>query len=231
MMTHHACWAVVPVKEAVQAKTRLARDLAPETRIALARAMLEDVLRSLVAVRGLAGIAVVTLDPYATELARRFGAHVFTDGARDGHTGAVTAAAHRLSRCACSTMLTVPGDIPAVTPEEITRVLHAHRQASSFTICPAHDRRGSNAVMLSPPCAVPLAFGTDSFLPHLAAARDRGIEPTLVEDVPGIARDVDACEDIEALLALPGASLTKKLLVQHAWKAGAAQACEAAGQA
>ena len=52
--------------------------------------MLEDVLAAL-AEAPLAGIMVNTLDPVATELARRYGARVVTDGARDGHTGAVAA--------------------------------------------------------------------------------------------------------------------------------------------
>lgn len=231
MIAAHGCWAVVPVKEAAEAKTRLAQHLAPAARIALARAMVEDVLGALAGATGLAGIAVVTLDPHVIELARRFGAHVFSAGARDGHTGAVATAVQRLSQRLCGSMLTVPGDIPAVTVEEITRVLRAHRRAPSFTICPAHDRRGSNAVMLSSPAIVPLAFGNDSFLPHLAAARARGIEPTIVDDVPGIARDIDTAEDIEALFALPGATGTKKVLEQYGWGRGELRLSEAASVA
>ena len=40
---------------------------------------------------------VVTLDPLATAQARRYGARVVTEGARDGHTGAVTAMARMLA--------------------------------------------------------------------------------------------------------------------------------------
>ena len=39
---------------------------------------------------------------------------------------------------------------------------------------------------MSPPDAVPLRFGEDSFFPHLAAAAARGIEPSVVR-LPGIA--------------------------------------------
>ena len=205
-------WAVVPVKELAQAKTRLAPALPPEARVALVEAMLEDVLAALAAARGLAGIALVTVDPFAERLGLRHGARVLREGARDGHTGAVTAAARTLERESCATIITLPGDVPAVTPAEIERVLAAHREGHSFTIVPAHDRRGSNAVVLSPPTAVSLAFGNDSFTPNLAAARRCGIEPVVVEDVPGIARDVDAREDLAALLDLPGAHATKAAL-------------------
>ena len=41
---------------------------------------------------------VVTVDPAATSLASRYGARIVTEGAREGHTGAVTAAARLLVR-------------------------------------------------------------------------------------------------------------------------------------
>ena len=52
-----------------------------------------EVLEALAGARGLAGVMVVTLDPWATAEAARRGARVVTEGARDGHTGSVTAAA------------------------------------------------------------------------------------------------------------------------------------------
>ena len=74
------------------AKQRLSSCLNPEERRALATIMLEDVLDALSAVRELAGMLVVTVDPVATSLAGRYGARIVTEGAREGHTGAVTAA-------------------------------------------------------------------------------------------------------------------------------------------
>lgn len=203
-------WAVVPVKEGVNAKTRLL--LHAEHRVALARAMLEDVLAQLVRVPSLRGVVLVTVDPFAQRLAQRFHAEILEDGARDGHTGAVTAAARHLAGEGCDAMLTVPGDIPAVHASEIEQVLEHHRPSPSFTIAPAHDGRGSNAVVLSPPTAVPLAFGNDSFAPHLVAARARGIDPVCVEGVPGIARDVDSFDDLLQMLRLPGAPCTRQAL-------------------
>jgi 2-phospho-L-lactate guanylyltransferase len=191
-------WAAVPVKEFAGAKQRLSPLLTPEQRQALAAAMLEDVLAAL-AEAPLAGIMVNTVDPLATELARRYGARVVTDDARAGHTGAVAAMARILAAGKWGAMLTVPGDIPRVTAAEIAAVIEARGPAPSFTIVPAHDERGSNAVLCSPPLAVPLRFGDDSFLPHLAAARALGIEPTIIR-LPGIALDIDQPADVDALL-------------------------------
>ncbi len=188
-------WAIVPIKETADAKQRLAAALPPALRRELAMAMAEDVLAALADTRGLAGIAVVTLDPGAAALAGRYGARVVADGARDGHTGAVTAAARRLAGEGAAGILTVPGDIPLVTADEIATLLAAHRPAPSFTIAPSHDERGSNAIAMSPPGAVPLRFGDDSYFPHLAAAEACGITPTVLR-LPGIAFDIDNPADL-----------------------------------
>jgi 2-phospho-L-lactate guanylyltransferase len=189
-------WAAVPVKEFAGAKQRLASLLTPERRQALAAAMLEDVLAALVNAP-LAGIMVNTVDPIAGELACRYGARVVTEGARDGHTGAVMAMARILDAEGRAGMLTVPGDIPRVTAAEIAAIIEARRPSPSVTIVPAHDERGSNAVLCLPPTVMQLRFGDDSFLPHLAAARALGIEPTIVK-LPGIGLDIDQPQDLRA---------------------------------
>jgi 2-phospho-L-lactate/phosphoenolpyruvate guanylyltransferase len=190
-------WAAVPVKEFVGAKQRLAERLTPAQRQALAAAMLEDVLAALVEAP-VAGILINTLDPLAIDLARRYGARVVNDGARDGHTGAVAAMARILESEGRVGMLALPGDIPRVTAAEIAAILAARRPAPSLTIVPAHDERGSNAVLCSPPLVMPLRFGDDSFLPHLATARAQGIEPTIVK-LPGVGLDIDQPQDLNAL--------------------------------
>ncbi len=189
-------WAALPVKEFAGAKQRLASLLSPSERQAFAAAMLEDVLEVL-APAPLAGIVVNTLDPVAAALARRYGALVVSEGARDGHTGAVAAMARILAAEGRAGMLALPGDIPRVTAAEIAALRAAHRPAPSFTIAPAHDERGSNAVLVSPPDVVALRFGDDSFWPHLDAARRQGVEPTVVK-LPGIALDIDRPEDVRA---------------------------------
>lgn len=204
-------WAVVPVKEFADAKRRLSAVLTPQQRRALTAAMVEDVLAALAQVKWLAGRVVVTVDPLAAELARRYGATVFTEGARDGHTGAVTAAAARLARDGRATMLAIPGDIPLVTAGELEAVIAAHRAAPSFTIVPSHDDRGSNAIVISPPDAVPLRYGDDSFLPHLEAARARGIEPSIVRRA-GIALDIDNPEDLTAFLRVARPTRTRNIV-------------------
>lgn len=200
-------WAVVPVKEFAGAKQRLAPALSPAQRVEFARVMLEEVLAALAQARGLAGVLLVTLEPCARELAARHGFRVTEQGARDGHTGAVDAG--RALLAAEGGVLTMPGDIPAVTAAEVEALLAAHAMPG-FTIAPAHDELGSNAVLVSPPLAVALRFGEDSYVPHLAAARAAGLEPRVVR-LPGVAMDVDNPGDLRALLALPQAQGTRSV--------------------
>jgi 2-phospho-L-lactate guanylyltransferase len=208
-------WAVVPVKERDRAKERLAPLLPPRLRQWLALAMLEDVLGAIAAAPGLAGIVVVTVDRAAGRLARRFGARLVEEGARCGHSGAVATAARLLRSERRAAMLTLPGDIPLVTPAEIGSLLAAHRRAPSFTIAPSRDEGGSNAILVSPPDAVPLRFGVDSFHPHLRAAAARGIRPTVLR-LPGIALDIDNPEDLAAFARRPSATRSHALLAENA---------------
>jgi 2-phospho-L-lactate guanylyltransferase len=203
-------WAVVPVKEFEGAKQRLSSALSPEERLVLATTMLEDVLDAVSAVRELSGVLVVTLDPAATSLATRYGARIVTEGALEGHTGAVTAAARLLVREGRAGMMTMPGDIPRLSPTEIAATLAAHRAAPSFTIVPAHDDLGSNTIVCSPPDAVPLRFGEDSFYPHLDAARGRGIDPLIVRH-PGIGMDIDNPVDLVTFLRMSSPAPTRTL--------------------
>jgi 2-phospho-L-lactate/phosphoenolpyruvate guanylyltransferase len=204
-------WAVVPLKNTTEAKQRLAGVLGAALRGQLALAMAHDVLSVLAASPGLAGLAVVTLDPAASALAHRFGARVLTEGAAEGQSAAVNAAARTLSREGGEAMLTIPGDVPLITPQEVEQLIAAHDRRPDFVIAPAHDGRGSNAVLCAPPDAVTLRFGDDSFLPHLAAARTLGLEPKIVH-LGGIGLDIDHPRDLAAFMNIASQTHSRALL-------------------
>jgi 2-phospho-L-lactate guanylyltransferase len=114
-------------------------------------------------------------------------------------------------------MLAVPADIPLLEPDDVRALLRAHRNGGdrrAFIIAPARDERGSNAVLCSPAEAVPLRFGEDSFFPHLATARSRGIEPEVMR-LPRIALDIDTAADLELFLRAP--SPTRAYALVRGW--------------
>ena len=203
-------WTIVPVKDTRFSKQRTSARLSAEQRQGLALTMLEDVLEALVPTQDMSRIVLVTVDPTAIELAAKYGAATMDDGAHDGHTGAVTAAAEVLGSRGASGFLTVPGDIPLIEAEEVRRILQTHFDSPkpAFTIAPSHDEMGSNAIACSPVSAVPLRFGDDSYVPHLAAARASGIEPRIVS-CPGIAQDIDSPDDIDRVMTLPAIKRTR----------------------
>jgi 2-phospho-L-lactate guanylyltransferase len=217
MNAHRKICAVVPVKDTTNAKQRLAGVFSGDQRQQLALAMFEDVLAALAQVAELAGILVVTADPVASAIAPRYGAEVSRAGAGDGHTSAVTAAARQLAAEGFD-LLAMPGDIPLVEADDVRQLIHAHHvaaggSAAAFTIVPARDRRGSNAVLCSPPQAVPLRFGANSFFPHLAVARARGIEPTVVE-LERVALDIDTPDDLALFLVEPAPTRARELIAR-----------------
>jgi 2-phospho-L-lactate/phosphoenolpyruvate guanylyltransferase len=115
-----------------------------------------------------------------------------------------------LGREGKAALLTMPGDIPRVTSAEVDAVVGSCRTGPSFTIVPAHDELGSNAVLCSPPFSVPLRFGDNSYFPHLIAARAQGIEPTIVR-LPGIGLDIDHPADLRAFMAAQPRKPTRTL--------------------
>lgn len=197
MTDRQAIWAILPVKALDGAKQRLAGVFSPQFRRQLAAAMLTDVLAALAATSDLTGILVVTIDPDAKRLAEGFGARISSEGATSGQTAAVESAIRTLMAEKVGGVLTIPGDVPGVTSAELETLLRGHAPAPSLSIVPAHDRRGSNAIMCSPADIIPLQFGNDSFLPHLDTAHRLGIEPNIVV-LERLGLDIDNPEDLFA---------------------------------
>jgi 2-phospho-L-lactate guanylyltransferase len=63
---------------------------------------------------------------------------------------------------------------------------------------------------MSPPNAVKLRFGEDSYFPHLASARAASITPRILR-LPGIAMDIDHPADIARFAGIPEAKGTQTL--------------------
>ncbi|MDQ0510103.1 2-phospho-L-lactate guanylyltransferase [Ancylobacter amanitiformis] len=209
--------AVVPVKDFALAKQRLSGAFPPSFRHALARAMLCDVLIALRGAEAIAGIVVVTADPEAGLLAGEYGARLLFEGAVRGLNPAVAQAGAYLAAERRSGMLVVPSDIPAVTSDEIARLVAAHPPGRAVSVVPAHDREGTNALVVSPPDGLRFSFGPLSFPMHLANAREAqaALQVHELAQFPGLARDIDRPEDLARLDRLPPGSHTRRLLAEQ----------------
>lgn len=202
--------AAVPVKDLVNAKQRLVPALSAPERRELARAMLEDVLEAMVA--ALPGaVVVVTTDPEVQDIARAGGAECLVERANRGHTAAVAFAQREASARGATRFLTLPGDVPCATAQEVTAVCHALEGGPGAVFVPSRSGLGTNAVLLAPPEAMPLTFGEPSFDNHLATARAAGLSARVLH-LPGIGLDVDAPDDLPLLLERGPTTRSARLL-------------------
>jgi 2-phospho-L-lactate guanylyltransferase len=200
----------VPVKDLVNAKQRLIPALSPSERRELARAMLEDVLDA--AAAALPGaVLVVTTDPEVQAVARARGVECLTESANRGHTAAVAFAQREAVTRGAARFLTIPGDVPCVTAQEILALCGALEEAPGVVFVPSRSGLGTNAALLAPPDAILLTFGEPSFENHLKTARAAGLTPQVLE-LPGIGLDVDAPDDLPVLLERGPSTRSARLL-------------------
>lgn len=192
-------WALIPVKRFALAKRRLAPQLSPTERAALAKAMLRHVLGVLAGCRGLAGILIVTSDPEAMALARAFGAHVLPDAVESGTNAAVRAGMAALDRAGKGGVIVVPGDVPGITRAEMDAVVDALASAP-VVLVPATRDGGTNLLAACPPALMAPSFGPSSFARHLETAQAAGREPCVLH-LPGLGHDIDVSADLAALPA------------------------------
>ena len=191
-------FAILPVKRFEEAKQRLRSALPPSARRALARAMVHDVLDALDNVRRLDRVVVVTAEESVRALAAARGDLVVDDPAESGQSAAATLGIARAQRAQAERVLLVPGDCPALWPQEVDGMLRRHEASPGVAVVPDRHGTGTNGLLLSPPDVIAPSFGEGSRRRHLREALDSGITPA-VEPLVSLGLDVDTPGDLEAL--------------------------------
>ncbi|WP_338895896.1 2-phospho-L-lactate guanylyltransferase [Streptomyces sp. TG1A-60] len=193
---------VVPLKPLARAKSRLSDTAADGVRPGLALAFAQDTVAAALAATAVGGVVVVTDDPLAARELAALGARTVPedprDSLRDGlnaalrHGTAVTRAIRPRSPVAA-----LNADLPALRPEELTRVLNA---AAAFPRSFLPDAAGTGTTLLTaaPGRELSPAFGPDSRLRH----RRSGAVELALDAVDSVRQDVDTGGDLRAALAL-----------------------------
>ena len=200
---------VVPVKSPQRAKHRLQALLTESERVRLATTMAADVFRALAALDEYPRF-VISDDSEVLEQARGFGLETLPDLIRQGQSAAVQQGFAVAWDRGFTAGLTIPGDVPAVTPAEL-RQLATYRPEIEVLLVSDRERIGTNGLRLIPPHAITLRFGEDSFNLHRAEAV-RANRSFAVRDVPGLQIDLDQPEDIAAFMQLRRETATLELL-------------------
>jgi 2-phospho-L-lactate guanylyltransferase len=200
---------VVPVKSPLRAKHRLEPVLSESDRIQLARVMARDVFAAVSMLRSY-GRFVISDDPDVLDEGRRFGLEPLTDVIGQGQSAAVRQGFAAAWDRGFTAALTIPGDVPAVTAEELAELI-SYRPEIEVLLAPDRERLGSNGLRLSPPDAIALRFGEDSFSLHQAEAR-RANRSFAVKEIEGLRYDLDKPDDVVAFMRLRRDTGTRRLL-------------------
>ncbi len=189
--------AVLPIKSFSRAKSRLGEEL---DRRELAAAMTSDVLSALAATPGLSDVIVVTAEPLPADS----GAIVVHDPNEAGQSAAAQRGIQAAVERGAERVLLVPGDCPALDPDELGHLLEDGAATPQVVVVPDRHGTGTNALLLTPPGAVAPSFGVGSMARHAARARAAGAT-VKVRALPSLALDVDTPDDLAALRDALGA--------------------------
>ncbi|HXG36639.1 MAG TPA: 2-phospho-L-lactate guanylyltransferase [Dehalococcoidia bacterium] len=205
--------ALVPAKALSRAKGRLAGVLSEEERRQLSLAMLSDVLRAARAVPQIETVAVVSADQEVLEAAEASGTRAIQEPAhaRDLNA-ALTFATAELMNAGVDTLLVLPMDIPTITPREVSNILEALPSPRGMVVVRS-VARGTAALALRPPDAVPFLFGPQSAMAHHREAVRRRV-PARILRLPSISIDIDSPQDLLDLISRPAETETHRLLAR-----------------
>jgi len=203
--------ALIPVKALARGKQRLQSLLSAEERHLLSKTMLEDVLSVLATSPLFDRTFVITSDSEAATLGRQYNAGVIKEARQVRQSLSVEAGAAICRQMGAEAMLTLPLDVPQVTPGDLIRIVEQGNAAPGIVLVPSRDKLGTNALLARPPDAIPFRFGYDSFRGHQREAETRNL-PCEVCELPNLALDIDEIEDLHAILERPGRTRTHELL-------------------
>lgn len=202
--------AVVPLRDGVSGKSRLATALDPGARRRLVAALARHVVGTLLAVDDVLRVVVVTADPpFAREVLA--GLDPALDGGRlqilaqpadrPGLNPALDVAREALrAEGAAGRLLVAHADLPALRPDDVAALLTPGAEGD---VVVATDRHGTGTNLLALPltgagAAFAFRFGAGSRAAHEAEAARHGLRAVVV-DRPGTAADLDTLDDWDEL--------------------------------
>lgn len=188
---------VIPMKDPLEAKTRLGDSLPAKARAALARTLFRQTLRVLRNVDASLHIVVVTNSDAIRTICYPF--HVaLLDDPGEGLNAAVQAGSAYAAYHRFSQVCILPGDLADPEAADFNALFALANDEPSVVIAPAHDG-GTNALLVGPPDAISFAYGPGSCAAHQAAAEAADLS-CLVKPLPSLLYDVDRSSDLGARL-------------------------------
>ena len=194
-------WAIVPVKPLRRGKSRLAGTLTEDERTELNRALLQHTLETLSDLKEVDGVLVVSRDPNALTIARNHGARTVQEDGQPELNTALKRATIVAQVYATRGVLVLPADLPLVTREDILALIQRAVEPPVVVIAPDRHKKGTNALLISPPGLIEYDFGENSFQRHCELVKKAGARLEIV-DLPSLGLDLDVPEDFEIIKSL-----------------------------
>ena len=194
-------WAIVPVKPLRRGKSRLAGTLSDEERAELNRLLLERTLKTLVDLKEVSEVLVVSRDSSALALARDLGARTVQEDGAPALNTALKRATVVAQVYASHGVLVIPADLPLLSREDVLALIARATNPPVVVIAPDRRQKGTNALLLSPANLIEYDFGGDSFKRHCERARKAGARLEIV-DLPSLGLDLDLPEDLDLVRKL-----------------------------
>ncbi|MCW1968900.1 MAG: 2-phospho-L-lactate guanylyltransferase [Anaerolineae bacterium] len=195
--------ALIPVKSLTQVKTRLAQTWPLPERAQF----VHDTARRIVAeLRGVADLTPILLTPddEVARWAKTWGIASLREQQTGHPTGlnqALDLARHSLTQY--EALLIVPADLAWFGREDALAMMAlAHAATMCVVIAPDRHGRGTNALLIKPPLALPLHYGEDSAHAHARAAQTASL-PVYWYASGATALDVDHPDDLILFQAAP----------------------------
>ncbi|HYI22250.1 MAG TPA: 2-phospho-L-lactate guanylyltransferase [Candidatus Limnocylindrales bacterium] len=198
---------IVPLRGAASGKSRLGLALDAEERQVLILGMLASTLDALASWPSAAAVHLVTDERQTMDLVRgaRPGINLVAEPPDGGLNTALRAARDAAIARGATAILILPADLPLITAAALEAMLDSADAAVAagggrpvVAIAAADARRGTNALLLSPPDIVEPEFGDASLEAHLRAAAEAEASVQLVID-PALGFDLDTPDDLERL--------------------------------
>jgi 2-phospho-L-lactate/phosphoenolpyruvate guanylyltransferase len=191
-------FAIVPVKDLEEAKSRLSPFLSPKDRELLTLAMLDHVLATLREVDAVEQIGVVSPSPRALFVAEDEKATALLQESRGLNSALEEGRSWAISEGA-SSLLVLPADLPYLSASDVRMLTMIPRNERAAVISPDEADEGTNALLMRPADAMPFAFGPGSYETHQRTAKERGLEVGIYKHA-SVSQDVDTLEDLQALI-------------------------------
>ncbi len=191
-------FAIVPVKDLEETKSRLSPFLTPKEREMLTLTMLDHVLATLREVDVVEQFGVVSPSPRALFVAEEAKATALLQESR-GLNNALEEGRNWAISEGASSLLVLPADLPYLSVFDVQMLATISRDERVAVISPDEADEGTNALLMRPGDAMPFAFGPGSYEIHQRTAKKHGLEVEIYKPA-SVSHDVDTLEDLQALI-------------------------------